>query len=70
MNLPPKLFLRNTQIPASLWFLSRNKPTENTETGPMEILFIDARNLGHLINRRTRVFSPEDIEKIAETYHS
>lgn len=35
-----------------------------------DILFIDARNLGHLINRRTRELSKEDIQKIAETYHS
>lgn len=35
-----------------------------------EILFIDARNLGHLINRRTLEFSEEDIQKIASTYHS
>ncbi|MBU1926804.1 MAG: SAM-dependent methyltransferase, partial [Gammaproteobacteria bacterium] len=30
----------------------------------------DARNMGHLINRRTREFSDEDILKIAETYHN
>jgi type I restriction-modification system DNA methylase subunit len=35
-----------------------------------EILFIDARNLGHLINRRTRVLSDEDIQNIAGTYHN
>ncbi len=35
-----------------------------------EILFIDARNLGHLINRRTRELSHEDIQKIAGTYHA
>jgi type I restriction enzyme M protein len=35
-----------------------------------EILFIDARNLGHLINRRTLEFSEEDIQKIASTYHN
>ena len=35
-----------------------------------EILFIDARNLGHLINRRTLEFSEEDIQKIAATYHN
>jgi len=64
VNLPAKLFL-NTQIPASLWFLRRNKTTRNNE-----ILFIDARNMGHLINRRTRVFSKEDIHKIAKTYHN
>ena len=32
--------------------------------------FIDGRNLGHLINRRTRELSPEDIQKIADTYHA
>lgn len=63
VNLPAKLFL-NTQIPASLWFLSRNNNRKD------EILFIDARNLGHLINRRTREFSKEDISKITETYHN
>ena len=35
-----------------------------------EILFIDARNLGYLINRRTRELSPEDINKIASTYQN
>lgn len=60
VNLPAKLFL-NTQIPASLWFMSRGKKNK-------EILFIDARNLGHLINRRTRELSEEDIQMIANTY--
>ena len=35
-----------------------------------EILFIDARNLGHLINRRNRELSKEDIDLIASTYHN
>ena len=35
-----------------------------------EILFIDARNLGHLINRRTKELAHEDIQKIADTYHA
>lgn len=35
-----------------------------------EILFIDARNLGHLINRRTRELSENDIKQIADTYHN
>jgi type I restriction enzyme M protein len=35
-----------------------------------EILFIDARNLGHLINRRTRELSHDDIQQIARTYHA
>src|SRR3990172_8907660 len=85
VNLPPKLFL-NTQIPASLWFLGRDKANghrlvqsdrlnQSNEASRFrnrrdEILFIDARQIGHLINRRTKEFSPEDIEKIASTYHN
>ena len=69
VNLPAKLFL-NTQIPASLWFLSRNKANGKFRNRTNEILFIDARNMGHLINRRTREFSAEDIATIAGTYHN
>ena len=69
VNLPGKLFL-NTQIPASLWFLSRNKANGKFRNRQDEILFIDAREIGHLINRRTLEFSPEDIGKIAGTYHN
>ena len=69
INLPAKLFL-NTQIPASLWFLSRNKANGKFRNRTHEILFIDARNMGHLINRRTREFSAEDITAIAGTYHN
>jgi type I restriction enzyme M protein len=68
VNLPAKLFL-NTQIPASLWFLSRNKANGKFRNRTDEILFIDARNMGHLINRRTRELSEEDIAYISETYH-
>ncbi|MBN2541639.1 SAM-dependent DNA methyltransferase [bacterium] len=69
VNLPAKLFL-NTQIPASLWFLNRGKANGQVSYRKDEILFIDARNIGHLINRKTRVFYEEDIGKIAETYHN
>lgn len=68
VNLPAKLFL-NTQIPACLWFLSRNKANGGYRKRTDEILFIDARNEGHLINRRTKELSEEDIQKIAGTYH-
>lgn len=64
VNLPTKLFL-NTQIPACLWFLSRNRNGRENK-----ILFIDARNMGFLINRKNRDLSPEDIELIAGTYHN
>lgn len=68
VNLPAKLFL-NTQIPASLWFLSRSKTGGGYRNRNNEILFIDARNEGVLINRRTKELRPEDIQKIAGTYH-
>ena len=68
VNLPAKLFL-NTQIPACLWFLSRNKANGGYRTRTDEILFIDARNEGHLINRRTKELAAEDIQKITNTYH-
>jgi type I restriction enzyme M protein len=69
VNLPAKLFL-NTQIPASLWFMNRNRTNGKFRDRSKEILFIDARNLGYLINRRTKELSQEDIQKITETYHN
>ncbi|MDY0201936.1 MAG: class I SAM-dependent DNA methyltransferase [Methanofastidiosum sp.] len=69
VNLPAKLFL-NTQIPASLWFMRRGRTNGKFRNRSNEILFIDARNLGHLINRRTRELSPDDITQIADTYHN
>jgi type I restriction enzyme M protein len=64
VNMPTKLFL-NTQIPACLWFLNRGKNRQRKG----EVLFIDARNLGFLVNRRTREFTNEDIAQISDTYH-
>lgn len=64
VNLPAKLFL-NTQIPACLWFVSKNKQKHKGK-----ILFIDARNLGFLINRRTKEFTEAEIQQIANTYHN
>ena len=69
VNLPAKLFL-NTQIPACLWFMSRNRTNGKFRNRKNEILFIDARNLGHLINRRTRELSQDDIDLISDTYHN
>jgi type I restriction enzyme M protein len=69
VNLPAKLFL-NMQIPACLWFLSRNKTNGRFRNRADEILFIDACNLGHLINRRTREFSADDIAAITSAYHA
>jgi type I restriction enzyme M protein len=69
VNLPAKLFL-NTQIPACLWFMTKNRSNGKFRNRENEILFIDARNLGHLINRRTKEFTDEDINQIAGTYHN
>lgn len=68
--LPDKLFY-STGIPVSLWILNRNKK-ENNKFRDREdkILFIDARNLGTMIDRRHRELSEEDIKKIADTYHN
>lgn len=63
VNLPTKLFL-NTQIPACLWFLRRNKVQRKGE-----VLFIDARNLGYLVNRRNRDLTDEDTNNVADAYH-
>lgn len=67
--LPGQLFY-NTQIPACLWFLTRNKAARGHRSRKGEVLFIDARNLGNLVDRTRREFSEEDIAKIAQTYHS
>jgi type I restriction enzyme M protein len=67
VNLPTKLFL-NTQIPACMWFLRKVK-SEQGKVNSGRILFIDARNLGHLVNRRNRDLSEADIAQISDTYH-
>lgn len=69
--LPPQLF-RTTQIPACLWFLAKDKSPQgakrlNDRRG--EILFIDARNMGELVDRTERVLTEADLAKIADTYH-
>ena len=68
--LPDKLFY-STGIPVSLWILNRNK-VDNPKFRERsdEILFIDARNLGTMVDRRHRELSEEDIKKIANAYHN
>ena len=65
--LPGQLF-RSTQIPACLWFLARGRAEDRDRRG--ETLFIDARKLGHLVDRANRDLSPEDIARVADTYHA
>lgn len=61
--MPTQLFF-TTQIPVSLWFLNRNKKQSG------KTLFIDARNLGTMVNRRLREMTDEDIIKVADTFNS
>ena len=67
--LPDKLFY-NTGIPACLWFISRDRKNHDFRDREEEILFIDVRNLGEMVTRRNRVFSDDDIARIADTYHA
>jgi type I restriction enzyme M protein len=67
--LPGQLFY-NTQIPACLWFLARNKKNGKFRNRAGETLFIDARKMGVLIDRVHRELTVEEIAKIAQTYHA
>ncbi len=82
--LPGQLFY-TTQIPACLWFLSRNKtgrgdsrialggsrsaPTP-THDRRGQVLFIDARKLASLVDRTHRDLSDDELARIANTYHA
>lgn len=67
--LPSQLFY-NTMIPACLWFVSRDKKNNKFRDRRGQILFIDARNMGRMIDRRHRELTDEEIKKIASTYHA
>jgi len=67
--LPSQLFY-NTMIPACLWFVARDKSNHGRRKRNGEILFIDARNMGEMIDRRHRELTDKDIDKITETYHA
>lgn len=66
--MPDKLFF-NTGIPVSLWFISKNRAGSSHRKRLEEVLFLDARQLGHLESRSLRVLSDQDIAKISDTYH-
>jgi type I restriction enzyme M protein len=67
--LPDKLFY-STQIPACLWFLTRNKRNGARADRRGQVLFIDARKMGRMVNRTQRELTDEDIARIANTYHA
>jgi len=72
--LPGQLFT-NTQIPACIWLLSRDKRNgfaldKKKRDRRGEFLFIDARQLGYMKDRVLRDFTADDIQKIADTFHA
>ena len=74
LALPGQLFY-STQIPACLWFLARNKNPANGKPGGLrdrrgQVLFIDARKMGVLVDRTRRELTDAEVQKIAHTYHA
>ncbi len=68
--LPGQLF-SNTQIPACIWILAKDKSGKDKKRQRKnELLFLDARNLGIMISRVQKIFENDDIKKIATTYHN
>ena len=68
--LPGQLFY-STQIPACLWFLAREKaPGKGRRDRRGQVLFIDARKMGELVDRTRRELTDAEIQKIADTYHA
>ena len=61
--LPTQLFYSVT-IPVTLWFISKNKKQKG------KTLFIDARKMGYMVDRKHRDFTDEDIQKLADTFRS
>jgi type I restriction enzyme M protein len=67
--LPGQLFY-STQIPVCLWFLARNKKNGRFRDRRGETLFIDARNMGSMVDRTHRELTDDDTAKIAGAYHA
>ncbi len=72
--LPGQLFT-NTQIPACIWFLTKDKAngynlSKKKRDRRKEFLFIDARQMGYMKDRVLRDFTLSDIQKIADTFHA
>ncbi|MEZ5704944.1 MAG: N-6 DNA methylase [Burkholderiaceae bacterium] len=72
--LPGQLFT-NTQIPACIWFLTKDKANgynlhKKKRDRRQQFLFIDARQMGYMKDRVLRDFTQADIAKIADTFHA
>ncbi|PPJ06439.1 type I restriction-modification system subunit M [Nocardia cyriacigeorgica] len=69
--MPPQLF-RSTGIPVCVWFFEKGKyaGSGGSIDRQDQILFIDARDIGYMVDRAERALSDDDIAKIADTYHA
>ena len=69
--LPTQLF-RSTGIPACLWFFTKDKTAgaQGSVDRTQQVLFIDARSLGYMVDRAERAFSDADIARVADTYRA
>ena len=67
--MPGQLFYA-TQIPVCLWFIARDRKNHKFRDRRGEVLFIDARKMGEMVDRTHRELTAEDITKIAATYHA
>ena len=67
--MPGQLFY-STQIPVCLWFLARNRSGGKFRDRVDEILFIDARSLGRMVDRTHRELTNENIQQVTNTYHA
>mgnify|MGYP005959354439 CR=1 FL=1 len=61
--MPTQLFYSVT-IPVTLWFITKGKKQKS------KTLFIDARKMGHMVDRKHRDFTEEDIQKLADTFEA
>jgi type I restriction enzyme M protein len=66
--LPAQLF-RSTGIPVCVWFFALNKAADKNDRSG-QVLFIDARELGYLVDRAERALTDEEIVRIGDTYHA
>ena len=67
--LPAQLF-RSTGIPVCLWFFALKKTADKTPDRSGQVLFIDARELGYLVDRAERALTNEEVVRIGDTYHA
>ena len=69
VSLPGNLFYGVT-IECCLWFLTKNKTSKGLRDRKGEVLFIDARKLGTMVDRARRDLSNYDVDKISDVYHA